>query len=276
MSRTYQSIPKNSPRFRVWRFLHPDGDFMFFHTEKKMKSMVNNNLAKVIDEESRVVQLTFIPKGKGCAEDDIFMKHPKDSKCVICGTYHNLTRHHVVPKVFRKHFYSKYKESNSHDIVFACIDCHEKYERKADILKSHYYYKYNIESTSVIEVKIISKLKLIYGCIRDLENKLYSGNKYWFKVDYKIKRLLNFNQEIPFTMSQISYLKNLYSEKLKTARKFFKDDASSKILVEKIIEEDKLEDFVRTWRKHFLDNAQPKFMPLGWSVERKIYQKENL
>lgn len=276
MSRQYQSIPKNSPRFNVWKFLHPDGDFMFFHTEKKMNSFIRNGLAKVVDEENKVVQLTFIPKGKGCDKNDIFMSTPKENKCVVCGTEKHLTRHHVVPRQFRKYFSEKYRESNSHDIVFACIEHHESYERFADILKTDYYLKYNIESYSSIEVKTMSKLKLIYGCILGLENKLYSGNKYWFKLDYKIKRLLNYNQEIPFTMSQISYLKSLYQDKIKNARKFFKEDATSKNLVNKIVEQGELEDFVKTWRQHFIDYAKPNFMPLGWDVNRKIFQKENL
>jgi hypothetical protein len=272
----YQTIPNDSYRYRIWTFLHPDGDFMFFHTERKMRSMLKNDLVNIIDEKKKIAQLTFIPKGKGVDKNDVFMNTPKERKCVVCGVENDLTRHHVVPRAFRRHFPEKYKNSNAHDILFVCGKHHEQYERHADVLKAEYFERYGIESIVPFQTKVMSQIKMRLNFIYHLEHMLYTGNIHWYKLDYKIRNALNIEQQIPLTLNQIEYLKAAYEEKLKYAREFFKDEGSSKFLVEKILEEGSLESFVKTWRQHFIDSAKPEHLPLGWSVNRRIYEKENL
>jgi hypothetical protein len=275
MGAIYQTIPENSYRFKIWSFLHPDGEFMFFHTERKMKSMLKNGLVRILSERRKMAQLTFIPKGYGVDKDDIFMTTPKERKCVVCGISHSLTRHHVVPKEFRKHFPDRFKESNAHDILFVCDKHHEQYERKADILKREYFEKYNIESLCPMQTKVISQIKMRYNLISHLERMITDNNLHKSKIDYKLKTVLKLEQEAPLTLNQLKYLKENYKERLKVARNYFKTETSSGFLVDIIMKEDTLETFVRTWRQHFIDNAHPLYLPLGWSVNRRIYEKEN-
>lgn len=276
MGKIYQTIPEDSYRFRIWSFLHPDGDFMFFHTERKMKSMLRHKLIRIISEKSKIAQFTFMPKGRGVDKDDVFMTTPKERKCVVCGIEHSLTRHHVVPKEFRKHFPDKFKESNAHDIVFVCDKHHEEYERKADILKREYFDKYEIESLCPLQTKVISQIKMRYNLICHLEEMNFKENPHRSKIDYKLRNVLKIEQNVPLTANQLTYLRENYKERLKVARNYFKNETSSGYLVELILNEGLLEDFVRTWRQHFLDYAKPLYMPLGWEVNRRIFEKENL
>jgi len=48
-----------------------------------------------------------------------------------------------------------------------------------------------------------------------------------------------------------------------------KQNPHGKILVEQL-GEDRLPDFIKLWRNHFLKTMNPKFLPLGWSVDHKI------
>lgn len=41
-------------------------------------------------------------------------------------------------------------------------------------------------------------------------------------------------------------------------------------VVEIYKEKDQLQDFIRLWRAHFLDNNDTKFMPKGWRVDHKM------
>jgi len=136
---SYQTIPNNSDRFRIWTFLHPDGEFMFFHTARKMRSMLKHELIKIVDDEKMIAQLTFIPKGKGVDKNDVFMNTPKEKMCVVCGINYDLTRHHVVPRTFRTHFPLKYKNSNAHDILFLCLKNYKQYKIIFYILKIEKY-----------------------------------------------------------------------------------------------------------------------------------------
>lgn len=44
-------------------------------------------------------------------------------------------------------------------------------------------------------------------------------------------------------------------------------------IVQKLDTEEKIEDFVKLWRNHFIDTMQPQFMPNGWSVDFRIKTK---
>jgi hypothetical protein len=44
-------------------------------------------------------------------------------------------------------------------------------------------------------------------------------------------------------------------------------------LVNKLNTPEKMEEFVKMWRKHFIDTMQPKYMPDGWSIDFRIKTK---
>lgn len=43
-----------------------------------------------------------------------------------------------------------------------------------------------------------------------------------------------------------------------------------KALVDKIDTEEKIIDFIRMWRQHFLDVMKPKYLPPAWDVNHKF------
>lgn len=44
-------------------------------------------------------------------------------------------------------------------------------------------------------------------------------------------------------------------------------------VVQKLDTEEKIEEFVKLWRNHFINTMKPKFMPKGWSVDFRIKTK---
>ena len=44
-------------------------------------------------------------------------------------------------------------------------------------------------------------------------------------------------------------------------------------VVQKLDTEEKIEEFVKLWRNHFIDTMHPQFMPNGWSVDFRIKTK---
>ena len=83
---------------------------------------------------------------------DDYHKQKIENKCVCCGQSTNLTRHHVVPYMYRKNFHNKFKDHSHHDVLPVCYECHRKYELEADNYKLELAYQYgvpiNIESMS--------------------------------------------------------------------------------------------------------------------------------
>jgi hypothetical protein len=44
-------------------------------------------------------------------------------------------------------------------------------------------------------------------------------------------------------------------------------------VVQKLDTEEKIMEFVKLWRNHFIDTMQPKYMPNGWSIDFRIKTK---
>ena len=41
-------------------------------------------------------------------------------------------------------------------------------------------------------------------------------------------------------------------------------------VVQKLNTEEKIINFVKLWRRHFIETTQPKFMPNGWSIDFRV------
>lgn len=55
---------------------------------------MNKDLAELLTEETKAIQLTFEAKGDGHKEGD-YMIEDRSNICVSCGVPDNLTMHHV-------------------------------------------------------------------------------------------------------------------------------------------------------------------------------------
>jgi hypothetical protein len=121
------------PLYDNWKFLHPNGEFMFWGSERLGNWYIKKNLAVKLDSTDGhegakiVVQLKFQPKGMG-AHNNPALITAKNNTCKRCGSTEKLTRHHIIPYRFRKSFPIDMKSHKSEHVVALCEDCHRKYE----------------------------------------------------------------------------------------------------------------------------------------------------
>lgn len=125
------------------KILNPDGSVLCFTEAKRARFYLNKNLAEKISDDPLVIKLTFTPKGPG-SQRCSYLLEPRENKCVVCGSVEDLTRHHVVPHCYRKHFPENMKSHQSYDILAVCFPCHNKYEKHADKLKKELAGKYGV------------------------------------------------------------------------------------------------------------------------------------
>lgn len=114
-----------------WLMLAPDGTELCRCSEKKYRWYASRGLAEQVNDKN-IFKLNFWPKGKGHAESSAkdYYLGEKQNVCVVCGTADNLTKHHVVPTFYRKHFPHKFKARASHDLVLICVPDHFEYENE--------------------------------------------------------------------------------------------------------------------------------------------------
>jgi len=269
-----------------WKVYHPSGRHMFTCGEKKAKWYVDRELAKVIGK--KMVELTFIPKGNGFEDNEEFGRSIRENRCVVSGIKEGLQRHHIVPYCYRTYFPEIYKSKNHHDVVLINHELHSNYEQKAN--------DYKDEIARIYEVKTIGELNSEYtGKLREagkdnsiLLNAIHSLFKCYGRVSEEVKlEKLHFIADrtgIPFeTICNYSYMqlykiylylqvvheKEIYDFKAENRQQY--DHGYH--LAQKLDSEEKIEEFVKLWRNHFIETMQPLFMPNGWSVDFRIKTK---
>ena len=270
-----------------WKVYHPSGRHMFTCGEKKAHWYLERNLAKSIDGE-RSIELTFTPKGNGFEDDEEFGRSIRIVRCVVTGVSDNLQRHHIVPYCYRTYFPEEYKSKNHHDVVLMNFEIHSEYEQKANKFKDEIARIYNIKTIGELNAEYTLKLRELGKPNAIIMNTIHSLFKTYGRLSREgILEKLQYiaeNTGIPFeTINSYNYIQ-IYKLYL-----FLKDDhinelyqfkeANRKLydhgyhVAQKLDTEEKIEDFVKLWRNHFIETMQPKFMPNGWSVDFRIKTK---
>ncbi len=238
---------------------HPDGKPMFRCHESRAQWYLTRTLAKQIemDGEEFCIQLTFTPKGHGQYGDNFFMAR-KEERCVCCGSQQELTRHHVVPYMYRKHLPDSAKGNNYHDILLICFDCHTRYERFADDLKQEISKTYNAPLPQELYARERGNVaaSLAKSAARAL---VKHADRMPENVRNEKRRLVAEHLGCPVTDENITSL-------ALSAQQWFED--SKDVHARKVVGSVDLQLFVETWRKHFISTMSPKFMPDFWDVKR--------
>ena len=273
-----------------WKVYHPDGTHMFTCGERKANWYLNNTnedgkpLAKKIGDYK--IQFTFEPKGKGYKKGEVFGLASRVIRCVVSGEENNLQRHHIVPYCYRQHLPDEYKSKNHHDVVLVTNKAHEEYELSATEYKNELAHEYgvptlnelNLKYTKLLsqfsedKVKVISKIYAIFSNYGKIPQHVIDDN---LKL---LSRVTGISYEAK--ISKMNYIElywlysNLKQEYTDEMNKFKEENSirfdHGKLLVEKLDTHDKIEDFIKKWRKHFIETMNPEYMPKGWSVDFKV------
>lgn len=245
--------------------LSPKGVLMFLCTLKKMQWYLDNHLAKVVEGNSLSIKLTFQPKGDGHSGKYYYLM-PRENKCVVCAAEKNLTRHHVVPQCYRKHFPISLKKGVSHDIVVTCMKCHAKAEREYDLLKTTLAVSYEAP---------LNGIGMVFDPELDQAQRALRAI-IWYEGSIPEIRL-----EILFNRVE-RYLEASLDELSRSDIKKFLDATSSwkgpeykthgELVVSQL--DDDYEWFICMWRAYFLEHMSPRYMPSGWSIEHGFNKVE--
>lgn len=247
-----------SPIYGNCEVFNPKGELIFRCLERRAKWYLNRNLATVIKHSPLRIQLTFTPKGNG-NKDDEFSLALKFNKCVCCGTKENLTRHHIIPRCYKKHIPLNLKIRDSHDVVVLCINCHINYERKADLLKQELADKYKVHFQSKVDQsvyisKVVKAAKLLS---LPKTNRIDPANL--VKAQMIVEGFLQKNDLTTEDIEQV---------RKKSFRLFHNNEnAYGELIMEHVTD---IQGFFEMWRQHFLDEADPQYLPQHWEVNRKL------
>ena len=238
--------------------LSPEGILMFRCDEKKANWYLKRNLGETVNHSPLIVKLNFRPRGLG-NHNKKFGLAEMGNKCVCCGTEDYLTRHHVVPYCYRKHFPLQLKSHNFHDVLSLCVNCHEIYERKADELKTQLSDRYSapINGESEDNKELMKFIKFASTLLIENNSKIPA------------KRLKMIKDEVKKYLGVSRLTKKMLIE-LSTTKSTIIKRTHGEIVISKL---ENIQEFVEMWRNHFIVHNNCKHLPKDWSVTTKIWNE---
>lgn len=247
----------STPPYGNWKVCSPDNILMFRCDNRKANWYLNRDLAEIIDDTT--LRLKFEPKGLGYHGNPKYNLAEKKNICVVCGVNHNLTKHHVVPKEFRKYFPIELKRFNSHDVLVTCVQCHKTYERHSDVFKLQLAEKYNTHIAGshqgIPDKELLRAKRFASFYLRQRENCLKHGMDQPYRLDaekYLNKSILEATEE-----ELIELVNKAHIIRAENYIPF------GKVVVDSLTD---MNEFCVEWRKHFLHHTQPKFLPEYWNI----------
>lgn len=228
----------------------PDGTPMFRCNAKKLRFYTDRNLVEIVGPAT--ARLKFIPNGPGNA-GDVFHIGQKYNICVVCGAFEHLSRHHIVPRCYRRLFPYEYKARSHHDVVVMCLKCHHAYEDHAQA--KNRLYGPPLEGVGMVIDRDLGQAQICASTLFRYGHRL-PANKFellWLKLDDYFGRRVDYADLPSLWHRPVVDRSNHISH--------------AKIIVDSITD---LQQFVNDWRDHFLDTMKPEFMPVGWDARRPI------
>jgi len=266
-----------------WMVYHPNGRHMFTCGEKKATWYLDRGLAKRMKDGK--IMLTFEPRGDGFEDNEVFGRSIREAKCVVTGVEDGLQRHHIIPYCYRTYFPEQFKSKNHHDVVLINHEIHSDYERLATQYKDEIAAMFGVKTISESNIEYTSQLRAAGKENAILLNTIHSLFKGYGKLSEGMiyEKLLSISEttDIPFeTVCNYNYIQ-LYKMYLLLKKEHENDlyifkQENRKLydhgyhVVQQLDTEEKIEEFVKLWRNHFIDTMQPLFMPNGWSVDFRI------
>jgi len=266
-----------------WEVYHPNGTHMFTCGEKKATWYLERDLA--VRTTDGKIMLTFEPKGTGFEDDEVFGKSVRETICVVTGIPDDLQRHHIVPYCYRTYFPEQYKSKNHHDVVLINHENHSEYEQEATRYKDIIAGIYGVKTINELNVEYTGKLREIGRNNAILLNNIHSIFKTYGKVSDKVRleklRQISKTIKIPFeTICTYNYIQlyklyTLLSDDHVKKQTDFKQNYRMLYdhgyhIVQKLDTEEKIMEFVKLWRTHFIETMNPEFMPNGWSIDFRV------
>lgn len=213
-----------------------------YTSKKKALKLLRWERAEIFSEEPFIIKMKKNLK----SPLPINVLVPRENICVCCGTDKNLTRHHVIPHEYSKFMNVKFKKYNYGNVLAACYQCHQNYEREAYKLKLQLAERYN---APFVDRNSISTYALCYTILNS-ENIPYQKILELYDKLSKITNLprIELTEEFMINKLEETHRTNLKSH--------------SEIVWESI--KDSAEDFIIMWKNHFLEFAKPNFLPEFW------------
>ncbi|CAD8099621.1 unnamed protein product [Paramecium sonneborni] len=255
-----EKFTTHKPVYSNCRIFSLSGQQLCFCDQKKIQWYVKNGLGEYIDEKS--VKLNFDPVCEFDEKEMKFYNEERSNRCVICGASSNILKYQIIPYMYKHYLPNNYKSHRAHDVVILCARCHEK--------------------ASALQDKKRAEVAVIYG----VPLQYYGEEKQVVdKLTYLLKKYESLTKAgKPFDMNQYEQIRNQFKDLVQLPIEFNKQELTKinenlkkelknshgEAVVKKLDTEEKIEEFIMIFRKHFLSSMDPQFLPKEWAIDHRF------
>jgi hypothetical protein len=241
-----RSRKKSNASYGNFKILDPEENLIGLCDVKRYRWYIRQNVAVPFGEKT--VKLLKPPEYKDGFS--IYKPVERDTVCVVCGVVNDLTKFHVVPSQFKKHFPDNKKEHNSSDVVLLCGNCSVNANHITDIFKKIIFNMLNVSPKNFTDPVKINIRKFAMKI-----NKNKSHGKPYDTELQMLKTLLG-RENDTFTDQELQEYHVLSSD---TSYKGF--STIGEYVTNAFKESNKIDYFSTKWRDNFVQNLEPKYLP---------------
>jgi hypothetical protein len=146
------------------------------------------------------------------------------------------------------------KDHSHHDVLLLCLTCHEKYESEANLLKAELGGKFGVPLHGLRGERDHERNQAVKFAIA---LRRHAGQIPEVRRAEMLRFLGDWMGKWPPDDADIEQIARLTSDEARVEH--------GRHVIAQITD---MEAFIRSWREHFLDVMQPRFLPEHWRVDR--------
>ena len=216
----------------------------------------------VEEEDPYTVRLSFEPNLAAMFERDYYAT-VKENRCVVCGRDDQYMKKLIIPRDYRRHFPEEWKNHLSHDMLLLCPPCHSISCNHDSVLRQKIAERYNVPISQNTLREVSSKVKSAAKAL------LYSSNKLPAARKRELETVLETHDNVKIGELDSNRLEQIINNTLSDCA-----ETHAAKVIEKVLNEGTLKEFIKMWREHFLETMKPGYLPPLWSTEHNLNVKK--
>jgi len=262
----------------------------------------SDNIAE--QKQAPAAMLVKDTQGMGDLYNEQYNLVDRENRCVVCGSDKNYARYNIVPVLYRSHFPNTYKSHSNHDVMLLCLTCQEGASKYQFAMKKYVAWRFDIGLQTYTGKKLlnqkINRIKWATGLIGNVGDKLPEDRRAdlvavikrtaseeivpeWILKELEQSTVspeaLRYCREdlTPFKLNNRERLNPhgkevvhiLTGDKPMPPRSNVDPDILDFDKIDSHFNEKELNisNFIKIWRKMFISELQPKYMPNGWKID---------
>ncbi|XP_071508031.1 exonuclease 3'-5' domain-containing protein 2-like [Diadema antillarum] len=266
LSKAYKA--RQSAKYDNTRLLAPDGRLLCVCNRRKALWYVEREIGELVTEEPLSVRLLFEPAGIPGPDGEYYLLE-KANRCCVCGREDSYIKKNIVPHEYRRHFPDYLKKHSSHDVILLCLACHQRSCDFDTLTRQNLEQRYDAPISNKTNAKLVEDPVRVR--VRSCARALMRHKKSQSIPPHRLQELTETLQDF-YQVGEIddAILAEAVDIETKVDNRSYEGSHGWKV-VKGVMEgaEGGLAEFEKMWRRNFLENMEPCFMPALWSVDHR-------